>query len=308
MKSKKIIFVLCLIFPIILLFTCAKASLEGKVDLSKPLLRVVVLDVWQGDSIFIEFPNGKIALIDAGQGGMTYYRFDAGKMVVAPFLRRNHIKTIDYLVMTHPHADHIGGFPYILENFNVKNVYDCGMPYTTELYMRCLEIISKKHIHYEVPLGIKKLHWCPGVRIYQLHPTRDWEYSDNPNDNSIVLLIKYKKVSFLLTGDAEEASEASIVDSGFNIHATILKVPHHGSDTSSTDEFIDAVDPEVAIISVGKGNKFHHPAPTTILKYKSRGIKLYRTDYDGNVEILTDGYKYQIKTYKRKRRKKRRRG
>ncbi len=292
----KIFIIILFFFPLLFLLSSIylQASLNGKVNYYAPLLKVIFFDVWQGDSILIITPSGKIALIDAGLGGSEYMRFDAGKMVIFPYLKKHKIRKIDYLVMTHPHNDHIGGLIYLFKKEPIKNVYDCGMPYTTQLYMNCLEIISEKNIKYQIPYAPSKLKWDPMLKVTVVHPPKGWQYSDNPNDNSLVIKIIYKKISFLFTGDVENEAEYAIVQSGYNISATILKVPHHGSDTSSSDTFIDAVNPEVAIISVGKDNKFGHPSPSTIARYKERGIKIYRTDYYGDITVITDGNKYEI--------------
>lgn len=300
MRNSKVRLLVLLLFSLLVVYTFSvEASLRGKVNYGKPLLKVVFLDVWQGDSALIIMPSGKVALIDAGLGGSEYMRFDAGKMVIYPYLKKHKIRKIDYLVMTHPHSDHIGGLVYLMNMQPIRVAYDCGMPYTTQLYMNCLEIISDKKIKYRIPYAPAKLKWDPMLKITVVHPSKDWEYSDNPNDNSIVIRIAYKKVSFLFTGDAEDEAEYAMVQSGYNISATILKVPHHGADTSSADEFIDTINPEVAIISVGKNNKFGHPSPSTIARYRERGIKIYRTDYYGDITVITDGNRYEISTQRK---------
>ncbi len=299
-KMKKLLkrYIFFLFIFIIISFNLNARSLRGKINPKRPLLKFIVLDVWQGDSILVVFPNRKVMLVDAGLGGSEYSKFDAGKMVVLPYLKKHHIKEINYFIMTHPHSDHIGGMPYLLEHIKIDRAYDCGMPYATELYMRCLNLIDKEYVKYLIPRLGDYIKIDPRVMVKILHPSKDWEMSNNPNDNSIVVKIKYGKVSFLLTGDAEDNAEEFMLDEGLDLSATIIKVPHHGSDTSSSDDFIDAVNPEVAIISVGKNNKFGHPRPSTIAKYEERGVKIYRTDYDGTVEVITDGLKYEIHTEK----------
>ncbi len=298
MKRFKQILVITSIIFFVFVTSAFSRSLRGKVNKKRPLLKFVVLDVWQGDSILVIFPNKKTMLVDAGLGGSEYSKFDAGRSVVAPYLRQHHIKELTYFIMTHPHSDHIGGMPYILKHFKIAHVEDCGMPYATSLYAKCLTLIDKKKIPYDIPMlgDVEKID--PRVKVKILHPSKEWEYSNNPNDNSIVIKVKYGKVSFLLTGDAEDSAEEFLLDEGIDLSAAVIKVPHHGSDTSSSDDFIDAVEPEIAIISVGRNNKFGHPRPSTIAKYVERGIKIYRTDYDGTVEIVTDGLKYEVHTQK----------
>lgn len=294
---KRILLIFILAF-LVLSINLFSAGLEGKVNYGKPLLKVIFLDVWQGDSALIITPSGKIALIDAGQGGSEYMRFDAGEMVIYPYCKQNGITKFDYVVMTHPHSDHIGGLPYIFNKIRISKIYDCGQPYTSQLYINCLETISEKKIKYSIPLGPLNLNWDPLIKVKVLHPPKGWNYSDNPNNNSIVIKIIYNKISFLFTGDAEDNAEYTMVDSKFDLNSTILKVPHHGSDTSSCDAFLDAVNPEVAVISVGKNNKFGHPSPSTLARYVQRGIKIYRTDYHGHITVITDGENYEIETQK----------
>jgi beta-lactamase superfamily II metal-dependent hydrolase len=298
LKKKFLIFNLIIIFLFVIKFEVFSSEFEGEINYGKPILKVVFLDVWQGDSALIFMPSGKIALIDAGLGASEYMTFDAGAQVIYPYLKNLNISKIDYVVMTHPHSDHIGGFPFIFNKLKVVKSYDCGQPYTSQLFMQCLELISAKNIKYVIPYAPQVLKWDPLLTIKVLHPPKGWQYSDNPNNNSIVLKIIYNKISFLFTGDAEDDAEYSMIDSKADLNSTILKVPHHGSDTSSCDAFLDAVNPLVAVISVGKNNKFGHPAPSTLARYLQRGIKLYRTDLNGTIEIVTDGEKFKIKTQK----------
>lgn len=275
------------------------ARLLGPVNRLKPLMKVVILDVWQGDSSLIILPNKKTILIDAGPGGSEYSKFDAGKSVILPFLKKNRVSRIDLAVWTHPHSDHIGGIPYLLNRAACGQVYDCGMAYTTDLYINCLTVIDKKKIKYTIPYAGDKTALDPSVRIDLCHPSRDWSYSSNPNDNSIVLKIKFGKVAFLFTGDAENEAEDFMIRAGRDLKAAVLKVPHHGSDTSSTEDFIDAVDPEAAVISVGRNNKFGLPTSATVAKYRSRDLKLMRTDQHGDITFTTDGEHFIVETSKK---------
>ena len=291
-----------LMFIVIFLFQInLDASLQGKLKSGKPVLKVVFLDVWQGDSMLVIFPNKKTLLIDGGSGGSKYSRFDAGKMIIGPYLRKNRISKIDAIVTSHPHSDHIGGLLNIFKRFKINTVYDSGMTYTTELYMNCLTIIDKKKMKFKIPHLGQKIKIDPDVEVKVLHPSKDWSYSDNPNDNSIVLHIKYGKVSLLFTGDIEESVEFHLIEEGVDINSTILKVAHHGSDTSSSVDFIDAVNPEAAIVSVGKNNKFGHPSALVMSSYEDQGVSIYRTDYDGDITFITDGSHYKIKTEKRRK-------
>ncbi|MDD5067824.1 MAG: ComEC/Rec2 family competence protein [bacterium] len=296
-KNRKTLSILTGMLLVLLLFTGARLS--GPVNKIRPLLKVVILDVWQGDASLIIFPNKKTLLIDAGPGGSEYTKFDAGKSVVSPYLRKNRISFIDTIVWTHPHSDHIGGIPSVLDKARAGEVLDCGMAYTTELYINCLTVVDREKIKYTIPRANDRIKLDPLVQVKVVHPSKNWEYSNNPNDNSIVIKVKYGKVSFLFTGDAENEAEDFMVREGQDIKATILKVPHHGSDTSSSDDFLDTVDPEAAVISVGRNNKFGHPAKSTIAKYQERGIKIYRTDQNGDLTFTTDGEHYTVDTAKK---------
>jgi len=300
---KKTLFFFCLALVIFSPFRgkiqAAQARFSQNVNFkSKKLLKITIIDVWQGDSIFLQFPNGHNALIDAGEGKTEYSVFDAPTIDIYPFLKRNNISKTDiqYFVATHPHHDHIGGAPEILKNFNLKTIYDSGMAYTTENYLDFLKILDKKHVQYIIPKVGSFLKWDKDVSVQVLH-SGDKHYP-NPNNNSIVLKIKYKNFAIILTGDAEKEAEEDILNTGINLNTTILKAAHHGSDTSCSDDFLDQTSPQVIVISVGLYNKFGHPVPSTIEKFKNRNYKIYRTDQNGNINIITDGQTYTIKTEK----------
>lgn len=263
----------------------------------KKVLRVVFLDVWQGDAIFIRTPDDYRVLIDGGQNASQYSLFDAGYQVVVPYLQQvekiDHINTV---VMTHPHNDHVGGLLAVLSEFKVDEVLDPGMVYPSETYMRFLELIESKKIKYRVMRDGEVLHWGKVVRVFTFGPVKLYHGTNSdPNNNSIVIKLIYKRMSILFTGDIEEPAEIDIYKRyDGNLEAFVLKVPHHGSDTSIVDEFLDAVHPVFAIISVGRRNKFGHPSPRTLEKYAARGVKVYRTDLQGTIILLTDGVHFSI--------------
>ncbi len=251
----------------------------------------------QGDASLIQLPNNKNLLIDGGPGGDDYSRFDAGKKIILPYCQKNKIKKIDAIIMTHPHSDHIGGLLSILKKIPVECIYDCGMPHTSELYYQCLEIIDKKKIIYKIPTSGDEILLDPNVQITVLHPPKNWKYRKEANDNSIVIMIHYNKIKCLFTGDIEKEVEKILLNNS-SIESTLIKIPHHGSDTSSSDKFIKAVNSKIGIISVGKRNSFGHPSMEVIKKYKDHNTKVSRTDVDGHIIFITDGNHYTLKTIK----------
>lgn len=266
-------------------------------------LKVTFLDCGQGDAAVIKTPSGKVYLIDTGptereHGG----EFEAGTDVIIPFLRSENIRKIDGIVLTHPHLDHIGGTLSIMNTFQVTEVFDPGWEYSSTFYQRILETIQRKKIKFTVVKEDMKLSWDPHLKVEAYGP-RDEIYADvpekeNTNNRSIVLKITYKKVSFFLSGDAElEAEDHMVSRYGGELESTILKAPHHGSRTSSINSFLEAVNPEVIVISCGRRNRFKHPHPTVLARFESMGFKYYRTDTDGTIQVTTDGNRYKVKVF-----------
>jgi competence protein ComEC len=254
------------------------------------LLKVTFLDVGQGDSIFIQFPDKRNMLIDGGDG-----RFN----ILPSYLWDEGIRRIDYLVLTHPHADHVTGLVDVLSCFKIGEVWDSGQEFTSPEYERFLKIIDSKRTPYKIVRVGERLNIAPGIGIAILHPQKKFLRGggSEPNNNSIVIKLSYGKVKFLLTGDIEREAEGLIVKKyGSRLKSTILKVPHQGSKTSSTLKFLKKVSPECAIISVGARNPFGHPYPEVLERLQSLGIKIYRTDKNGAITITTDGKNYRIKT------------
>lgn len=260
-------------------------------------LYVYFLDVGQGDGAFIRTPNGKNILIDAGQCAMGDDEFDAGLEIVLPFLTKKNIKKIDYVIASHAHADHIGGLLSVMQKIPVGVVYDSGFPYSSPVYEKFLQIIKLKKISYKIVQQGDTLNWDTDLTVKVLSPRRNRLFED-PNNNSLVLKITYKDISFLFTGDAEALAEDEMVANykKSELSSVILKVPHHGSKTSSTEDFLDAVNPEIAVISCGRYNRFRHPHSDTVRKYNDYRIELHRTDKEGTVFVSTDGETYTIKS------------
>lgn len=259
---------------------------QNTVTLSGQNLTVHFLDVGQGDSILLEI-DGKSMLIDSGES-------DQGKVVTA-YLQDQGISTLDYVVATHPHSDHIGGMNEILNNFQVEHFIDSGYPHTSKTYENMLTTIDQKNIPFQVAQAGQKIDFDPAVDIEILNPAKT--YSEDLNENSVVLKVTYGTTSFLLMGDAGLETEERIMKAGYNVDSDILKVGHHASRSGSGASFISAVSPEASVIEVGAGNDYGHPH-AEILEKLQKASKVYRTDLDGTITVTTDGSTYTVTTEK----------
>lgn len=251
------------------------------------LLELTAIDVGQGDSLLVVLPRGETMLVDGG-GRLVYGRqrksnLDIGEDVVSPYLWSRGIRRIDVMVATHSHQDHIGGLGAIMSNFRPKELWTGANPPGELLQLaRRLGIpSSEKH-----PAGPIQLS---GATLEVLAPADDYTAEKVGNNDSLVLRISYGSRSFLLTGDMERGIEAKLLATGVNLHADVLKVGHHGSRTSSTQAFLNAVSPSVALISAGYENSFGHPHPDVLGRLSGRHAAVLRTDLDGLVTARTDG-------------------
>lgn len=256
-------------------------------------LRVAVIDVGQGTSSLLELPGGYNVLVDGG-GFSDNFVFDVGQNIIAPFLWGKKINTVDALVLTHTHSDHLNGLLYIAENFNVKEIWSNGEAGDSLGYKNFFEIIKKKNIKMQNFEDIKRGRTINGVMFKILYPEagfmekkEKWRKGDN---SSLVLKTVFGTKSFLFTGDIKARGEAELTRAaGGLLKSTVLIVPHHGSKTSSSEELIDEVDPKIAIISVGWKNRYKFPSPIVLDRYKKRMCDIYRTDENGAVVMSTDG-------------------
>jgi competence protein ComEC len=254
-----------------------------------PKLKVTFLDVGQGDAIFLEFPDGKNMLVDSGP--KTFFR-DAGERFIAPFLRREGIEKLDFIVNSHPDHDHLGGIPFLMRNFRIGEITDAGLLDSTKIFHDYRNLIDSLRLSYKIVKRGELFGGFNDGRIYILNPGTSYDSvsPSNLNDQSVVMKIVYDKTSLLLTGDAQSESENMMISRYKNyLHSDIIKCAHHGSMTSSGEEFLKYVNPSVALISVGYKNQFKHPSPEVIRRLRQRGIQIHRTDQEGAVIFESDG-------------------
>lgn len=238
------------------------------------------LDVGQADSILLELPNNEIMLIDAGNNS-------DGRKVVS-YLRDKGIDTIDYLIGTHPHADHIGGLDDVIDNFEIGRIYLPQVIHTSKTFEDVLLAVQRKGKKITPARAGVNIVDEPDLQIYFISPVRD-DYN-NLNHYSAVVKVDFLNKSFLFTGDAEIPNEEEMIEKyGSRLKSHVLKVGHHGSNTSTSEEFIEKVVPDYAVISVGKDNSYGHPSALVIQRLQNHGVKIYRTDLQGTIIARSDG-------------------
>jgi competence protein ComEC len=246
-----------------------------------------VIDVGQGDAVILEFPNGKRLLIDAGP---LTQKFDAGERTVVPYLKRQGILQLEYVLITHPHSDHIGGASSILKLLRVDTLVMAVHSTVGREVKDLLEVAASRHTGMKVVRSGNQIQIDSNARVYVLYPDTNHTAEKNQNNSSVVIKVIYGHSSILLVGDAEVPTEQRMVPrySTF-LSSNILKVGHHGSITSSSEEFLKEVSPQTALVSVGIHNKFRHPSPFTIWRMKSHSIDIKRTDKSGAIILESDG-------------------
>ena len=239
-------------------------------------LIVSYLDVGQADSILIE-NNKEYMLIDAGNN-------EDGELLVKYFNQKE-ITNFKYLVGTHPHEDHIGGLDDVINNFDVGTIYMPDAITTTKTFTDVLDAIENKGLTYKVP-KIQETFTLGEATLEVIYTGTD---TKELNNTSIVLRLVFGETTFLFTGDDEDKAEETILKSGLNIQADVLKIGHHGSKYSTTDEFLNEVNPKYAIISVGEGNSYKHPESIVLNKLDDNNIEVHRTDLEGTIIVTSDG-------------------
>lgn len=246
------------------------------------------IDVGQADATLLEFSDDEgtyTMLIDTGDWVATD---------VVDYLHAEKIDTIDIIAITHPHADHIGQLDKIIQTFDVGEVWMNGEVANSDIFNKALAAIEESGVdYYEPELG--EVFDIGPVEVAIIHPT---DLSGGLNDNSLSMRLQYGDISFLFTGDSETKAEREMMARGEHVAATILQAGHHGSKTSTTEDFFNAVNPEVVIYSAGVDNKYGHPDAEVVNRITASGAKLYGTDVDGTILVETDGVTYTVQSKK----------
>ena len=267
-------------------------------------LELTVLDVGQGDSLFVVSPTGKTLLIDGGGafGGFPGHEqaqgSDPGEEAVSPYLWSRGFHKIDVVALTHAHQDHLGGLNAILENFRIGQLW-IGREIHNPALAKLEALAKERNIPTEYETRGKRfsLDEVQGEFLWPESSKADTAVSAKNND-SLVLRLKYRNRTLLLPGDAEKQAEhAMLEENSDDLHADVLKVGHHGSKNSTTQEFLDAVAPTIAIISSGEDNPYGHPSPELLERLEASGARILRTDRDGAVHIVTDGDRLEISCF-----------
>jgi competence protein ComEC len=264
-------------------------------------LRVTVLDVGHGSASLLEFPGGYVTLIDGG-GFADNSAFDVGQRIVAPFLWRKKIRTVDTLILSHPESDHLNGLIYIARHFNVKRVWTNSQSRKTLGFEQFMEALQRENIRLPVFETFPRRFVIDGAEIDILYPPSDYlkmrktQKWRNTNNNSLVVKVSLNSISFLFPGDIMAEAEKELVGlAGDLLPSTVLVAPHHGSKTSSSNIFLDAVKPEIVIFSSGRSGRFKLPHDSVLKRYENRECQIWRTKINGAIHLSTDGRHLEVK-------------
>lgn len=285
MGKKLLSLIVTTLIILIIPFLTSACSVKTVVDDNSSLLKVHYIDVGQGDSILITV-NNKSLLIDAGPR-------ESEKQLLN-YLKEQNLKQIDYVISTHPHEDHIGSMDKIISNFKIGKFYSPKIVSNTKSYESMIESLIDDNMKINVlKAGTTGIDLGKDVVVTVLSPNR-YGY-DNINNFSPIIKIEYKETSFLFTGDAEEEIENEVLKSNTSLKSDVLKLGHHGSSTSTSEEFYKEVNPSISIISCGRDNKYNHPSSETKELLKKYRTQVFRTDLDGTILLESDGK--NIKAY-----------
>jgi competence protein ComEC len=258
--------------------------------LGAPRLRIDFISVGQGDAALVTSPTGKTVLVDGGPR--------EGARELLAFLRDHRVTSLDLIVLTHRHADHLGGLAAVIRAMNVRLFMDSTFRHPSPAYEALMEALADRAVPVRTAERGRRIDLGGGAQITLLSPPEPpiTGSRSDVNSNSVVMRLDYRQVGVLFTGDAEAVTENWLLRSGASLRANVLKVGHHGSRYSSTVRFLTAVHPSIAVISAGAGNDYGHPAPATLRHLAEQTARVYRTDLDGNITVETDGERIEVRT------------
>jgi competence protein ComEC len=260
-------------------------------------MRLTAFDVGQGDALLLQTPGGRSIMVDAGGAGFGGAAFDIGGRVLTPALWARGVRRLDVLAITHGDPDHIGGAAALVRDLKPRELWQ-GVAVPRHEPDRILRAIALEHATTPISRIAGHTLRVDDVSIRVLHPrVPEWERQRVRNDDSLVLEVRHGDVALLLTGDISAAVEHAILPQLTPARVRILKVAHHGSRTSTSQEVLDAWKPQIAVISCGRGNRFGHPVAEVIRRLEMAGVEVYRTDRDGQVTIASDGREVSVRTY-----------
>ena len=290
------------IIILVLLILAVAAAWVSVYRAGSRTLTVTFFNVGQGDSALIQAPSGRTLLIDGGGEGHDYSgSSDVGERVIVPGMMVRGVKRLNGIVVTHGDDDHVNGLDRVVDQVPVEMVLDPLLPHPAAPYER-LRALEEEHgiPLFKARLG-QQFNFGKGIKAMVLHPglVPIWGTAADANNNSVVLRLVYGKVSFLFTGDVETEGERQLLARDLALRSTVLKVPHHGADAEATPDFIRAVRPELAVISVGPDNPYGHPSPRVVERLRAAGAKVMRTDLAGAITVTTDGRSWRAAAYLR---------
>jgi len=264
-------------------------------------LHVTMMDVGQGDSVLVTLPNGRTLLVDTG-GVSLNGEFDIGDRVLGPALRSRGITRIDYLAITHGDPDHIGGALSIVRDFAPKEIWYGTYVNNHEPSMKLQSLAIDTRTAWRWLLAGDRME-MGGVELRVHHPgPEDWQRQKVRNDDSLVIELRYRQVSVVLTGDIGRDVEETLLPTLDLLPVVVLKSAHHGSGTSSSEDFVRRLRPRVVLVSCGRANPYGHPVPHVLARYANTQSEVFRTDLDGQVDLTTNGLSIQVRTFKGRRR------
>lgn len=271
------LFITFLIFITITVVLFYKFKIKTNINLENNMVTHFI-DVGQGDCILIQV-NNKNLLIDSGTS-------DSARKTIR-YLKNNNIKKLDYVIATHPHDDHIGGMAGIIKTFEVGEFYSPKITATTQCFEDMVRALKNKGLKIKIAKPNITLDLGPNTTCIMLSPTKT-SYKDT-NNYSCAIKVSYKASTYLFTGDMQKLSEEEVLAKGYDLSADVLKVAHHGSNSSTSQEFLNRISPKIAVISCGFYNSYGHPTKETLDKLKKLNCIIYRTDLNKNIILISNG-------------------